>query len=374
MRGVITRIAVILGCIALSVAATKVTHSFRNQNPELLTSPTPCPEPVLSANPIITKDSAPESLSPHDIRDYIDPEYLSPYHICNYIDGETQLDLTALWRLLPINASGSDRVDQAEHPFMPSCTDCQAETFEYDLDGQPGNEVLLKISDEVGRSTRYLIFSSTLQGQWKLLGHIDSENDKYRMSQHKIFMGGGRSWLTITSGGATGSGVATFHDGVFLVSPSGVHEVLGYVSEGHEGSGSREDSREFFAQLVSCELEGDLVTAEVSLVVQYFGEDYLNGGDGILLWEKKQKAFFISRLGQSKQMLDRRRSTLSERELEEVYNIDSLTAEGYFEYNAKELASIARGKDPSKREWLRKDLAESEDTPEKRRLLQLLAR
>lgn len=108
------------------------------------------------------------------------------------------------------------------------------------------------------------------------------------------------------------------------------------------------------------------------MVVQYFGADYLNGGTGILLFEKSQKAVYKSWLRDSKQVFDRSRSTLSERELEEVYNIDSLSEEGYFEYNAKELSSIATGKDASKREWLRRFLAKGDETSPKQRLRHLL--
>ena len=63
---------------------------------------------------------------------------------------------------------------------------------------------------------------------------------------------------------------------------------------------------------------------------------------------------------------------MSEQELEEVYNIDGLTYEGYLEYNAKELAAIATGSDIKKREWLRRSLAEGEETKEVRRLRRLL--
>jgi hypothetical protein len=175
--------------------------------------------------------------------------------------------LTTLWRMLQIrtiNFSRSDGFDPAKYPFLRNCSGCQAEAFEHELDGQPGVEVLLKISDGEGRSSRYLLFSSSDErrwGEWKLLGHIDSEDNKYRMSQHKVFMGGGRNWLTISSQGASGTGVAFYFDRVFLVREGRVHEVLSYATEGHQSGGPDEGSREFFGQLVSCELDGDMVTA-----------------------------------------------------------------------------------------------------------------
>ena len=361
MHGLFSRLTVILVCCAISFVSIKIVSPIRQQNTDRVLT-TPC-EPLVptTSNPYYTP--FPQSLSPYDIR--------------NFIDGKTQLDLTTTWYLLQIrtiNLSRSDGFDPAKYPFLQNCYDCEAEAFEYELDGQPGVEILLKISDAIGRSSRYLIFGLGDEGwgEWKLLGHIDSENDKYRSSQHKVFIGGGKSWLTISSQGASGTGVATYYDRVFLVNRSGVHEVLSYKLEGHQSSWPDNDSREFFGQLVSCELEGELVTAEIALVVQYFGEDYLGEGDGILLWEKRQKAFFTNRLGHSQQVFDKTRSTLSERELEEVYNIDSLSEEGYFEYNLQELSSIATGKDAIKREWLRRFLTKGKETAPKRRLRHLL--
>lgn len=358
----ITRLVVTLVCFAISFVAIKISSAIRKQNTDrVLTSP---------CEPLVPTTSSPYN-TPF-------PQSLSPYDIRNFIDRKTQLDLTTIWSLLQIqtiNLSRSDGFDPAKYPFLQNCYDCQAEAFEYELDGRPGVDILVKISDGTGRFSRYLIFGLSDEGwgEWKLLGHIDSENNKYRSSQHKVFIGGGRSWLTISSQGASGTGVATYYDRVFLVNRGGVHEVLSYQLEGHQSSSWPDnESRQFFGQLVSCELEGDFITAEIAMVVQYFGEDYLGGGNGILLWEKSQKAFFTNRLGQSEQVFDRSRSTLSERELEEVYNIDSLSEEGYFEYNVKELSSIATGKDASKREWLRRFLAKGEETAPKRRLRQLL--
>lgn len=201
-----------------------------------VTSQTPHERPLPSATILPKKAPEPKSLSPYDIR--------------NFIDGETELDLTTLWQMLQIrtiNFSRSDEFDPANYPFLGNCSGCQAEAFEYELDGQPGVEVLLKISDGGGRSSRYLVFSSRdgRWDEWKLLGHIDSDDNKYRMSQHKVFMGGGRNWLTISSQGASGTGVSLYLDRVFLVRGGRVLEVLSYVLEGHQGGEPDDTSGSF---------------------------------------------------------------------------------------------------------------------------------
>jgi hypothetical protein len=365
VHGLFTRLAVVLGCFAISFATTSITGSIRRLHRRpAATVQTPKPEPDMASIERVK-----------DATDLIPPS-LSPYDIRNFINGKKCLDARILWHLLQLDKTDPSSTQQpksAERRYIQDCSNYEAEAFEYDLDGEPGTEVLLKISYWTGTFTSYLIFHSDQGrlGKWKLLGHIDSENNKYRPSQHKIFMGGGKSWLVISSGGATGTGVATYYDQVFLVNRNGVHEVLGYISEGHQSGSPNNDTREFFGQLVSCEIKADRITAEVAYVVQYFGEDYLGDEDGILLWGKHQRAYFTGWLG-NPLGFDSRHSTMSEQELEEVYNIDSLTEEGYFKYNAKELAAIATGRDVKKREWLRRSLAEGEETKEVRRLRRLL--
>jgi hypothetical protein len=308
---------------------------------------------------------------------YDELESLDPYDIRNFIDGSHDLDLTQLWerlRIKTINFSTSQKLDPFTFRYFQSCNSCRAEIFQYELDGQPGNEILLKISDEPAQACRYLVFGEVAghEGTWKMLGHIDTAVNKYRMSQHMIFMGGGRSWLVINSQGASGTGIASYFDRVFLVEQGRVEEVLSYMSEGHQSSWPIHDSREFFGQLTACELKGNQVTAEVGFNVRYFGENHLNGRSGVLLWEKSQRGVFTTEIGQSYQVLDAKRSTVSERELDEVYNTDSLTEEGFFRFNSKELSEIASGDNKSKKEWLRQHLENCQDSTEKRRLTTLL--
>jgi hypothetical protein len=71
-------------------------------------------------------------------------------------------------------------------------------------------------------------------------------------------------------------------------------------------------------------------------------------------------------------VLDAKRSTVSGRELDEVYNTDSLTEEGFFRFNSKELSEIASGDNKSKKEWLRQHLENCQDSTEKQRLTTLL--
>ncbi|MGH9427046.1 MAG: hypothetical protein ACRD2L_12180 [Terriglobia bacterium] len=305
------------------------------------------------------------------------PKNLSPYEIRNFINAHPRGNLTKLWRQLgtkTINDSESPRPDYAEFRFLGHCENCEAELFEYDLDGDPGNEAVLKVSDEVSQVCRFLIFGSIDQreDQWRLLGHIDHDLNKYRMAQHIVFLDGGRSWLVVRGQGASGTGVASYFDRVFLVGRGGVRQVLSYMSEGHQGGFSYEPTREFFGQLVSLKVRGGVVSAEIRFTVQYWGEDRATAGEGMLLFAKLQTALFTGQVGTGKQVIDPNRSDLTQRELDDVYNIDSLTDEGFLQYNDAELSAIAKGRDSTRKEWLRRFLDECEGSARQRRLRHLL--
>ena len=291
---------------------------------------------------------------------------LSPQDIKFFINQNPQQRLVELWELLKLPNPTSGSNDQIGADWFPAgCNNCEAEVFEYDLDGEPGNEALLRIADESSRACRYLVFKWN-DGSWRVLGHVDFENEKYRMPQHTVVLSEGKTWLVIKGQSASGSGVASYYDSVFLVSPKGLIDAFSYVSEGSQYGIASDANREFNARILSCAVANNVVTVEIEYSVTYVG-----GND--VLFSRKQKAVFRKHLGSSAELYDAERSDLSENELEAVYNIDSLSDEAFLKYNYKELTQIATGRDLRKKEWLNQFLKSRENTIEHRRLSQMLA-
>jgi hypothetical protein len=273
--------------------------------------------------------------------------------------------LVDLWQLLKLPNPKSRTNEQIGLDWFPArCNNCQAEVFEYDLDGEPGNESLLRIADESAQACRYLVFKWN-DGSWKVLGHIDFENEKYQMPQHTVVLSAGRTWLVIKGQGASGSGVASYYDSVFLVTPTGLIDAFSYVSEGTQYGMGSDANREFNARILSCALTNDVVTVEIEYSVTYVG------GNNVL-FTRKQKVAFRKHLGSRTKLYDAEHSDLSENELEAVYNIDSLTDEAFLKYNYRELSEIAAGRDVARREWLREFLKNCKNTIENVRLRQML--
>lgn len=290
------------------------------------------------------------------------PKSLSPYDITLFAGGRPNVNMTKLWRALKIDTGLFNGLPTSPSFFPIKCDHCEAETFEYDLDGLPGTEVLLRLGGPVDYSYRYLIFKY-VENSWRVIGHIDAWG-KYRKPQHTIIVNHYVTWLNIEEQGATGSGVATYVSSVYRVTPRRVIKAFTYLSDGHQ-AGFSEPSRDFNAQVVDCSIVGNQVTAVIAYSVIYYTEDFE-------LFGKTQRVTISKSLDSDFSGFDRAHSELSKAELEDVYNIDTLTNEGFLKYNYAELMAIARGKDLERKQWLNSFLERCKSTVERRQLRQLL--
>src|SRR5262249_14215965 len=85
----------------------------------------------------------------------VEPKSLSPYSIKYFIEENRYASLKSVWRRLGIPNHPSDQFfDEA----LGDCGKCEAEVYEYDLDGEPGKEALLRVEAPTVGCCRYLIF------------------------------------------------------------------------------------------------------------------------------------------------------------------------------------------------------------------------
>lgn len=301
----------------------------------------------------------------------------TPTDVRLFVASHPQGDLTPLWAALGINTvnvSEHQQLDPGTFRFLTDCSLCEAENFHYELDGEPGLEVIVRVHDKLREASRYLIFKEVDKpvGKWKLLGHVDHMLNKYRMSEHSFVACGGRTLLITTGQGASGSGVALYFSRAFLVRPEGLQELLSFVTDGHQSGFSEAPSRSFSAGLLSCEVSGDLATIEIQFSAKYFIADPSHEQVGLHLLTKTQRATFTRWLGNAEPSLDPKRSEITEREIEDVHSIDSLTSEAFLVYNFDFLAKLARGPSSPERDWLERFLKSCEPTNERKRLQRLL--
>jgi hypothetical protein len=307
------------------------------------------------------------------------PRSLSPYDIALFIADNQDADLSEVWKQLGIqklNFGYDDEGEETDGPhidrFLSRCGGCDIETFALELDGEPGREVLLKISDLLAQSCRYLLFKQMRNNNktgWKLLGHIDHGSGKYRMPQHELIYSGGKPWLVITVQEGSGSGFSLYHDRVFAVKSTGIKEVIRFPSEGHWQTCCYNPIREFSTQVENCEISNDVITCEIQFTISYSA--YLDS-DEILLWEKRQKATYRTDRKTNTLVLDATKSDLTQEEIDIIYARVGINDEDFIRYNYKELSEIANEQQGRRREWLQHFIDQEGGSPEKEILRRMI--
>lgn len=363
MKRILPHIIVALFTFVLSVAGTSLFLVRRSSNIE-------------GQKPLEAKETIAKVESQALESESSQLESLSPYDIESFINNNPQANVEEIWQGLGIGGEyNGESHYNAGKTFFTQCLGCEAEAYEYELDGESGMEVLLKISDRSQEACRYLIFKPTNESDnetWKLLGHIDHDFGRYRMPQHFYVLSGGESWLIVQVQEVSGSGVALYYDRLFKVNSRGIEEVLSYPSDGHQSGMSDESERDFSGRISSCSIKHGVAAVNVDFAVSYSLFDENN--KRIPLWSKKQKAVYRINLSSKKVTLVADNSDLSEHEIDNVYNIDSLSNEDLLKYNMRELIKITDGKDVERKEWLQGFLKKCKRTQEKTALKQLLAK
>jgi hypothetical protein len=356
MRKLSLRILVSLIALGISLSSSWLLHRLFQPRPASAEA-APCPTPEPSAAPASV--TAP---SDEDDAEYPDESDLSPSEISWFIDNHPRAKLKKLWTRLHIKHG------QTLHSDFAQCSDCTTRLDYYDLDTEPGDEALLKISDEISESFRYLVFRNLGDNVWKLLGHVD-EWGKYRDSQSFTLISSGRPWLITQGQSSSGSGVAFYHNRIFEVTKNRISEVASYEYEGHQSDWDTSPTREFTSRILDIQRVPNQTRVKIELNLDYS----LDGDKDVPLFSKRQIAVFVSS-SKSDQVLDREESTVTQRELEHVYTVDSMTEHDFLKYNLSELLNLARRGTKAQKNWLKEYLERCDSSAEKRQLQAALAK
>jgi hypothetical protein len=86
---------------------------------------------------------------------YPEDKDLSPWDIEYFIDEHPNASLTSLFERLKVRGSGVYPIDSTS---SWQCSNCKAQLFEYNLDDDVHGEVVVRITNRMVESYRYLIF------------------------------------------------------------------------------------------------------------------------------------------------------------------------------------------------------------------------
>ena len=294
-------------------------------------------------------------------------ESISPYLIEWLVDISGDVDLRQIWRLLKI---------EIPYDLPYKCAgDCSAEIFDIKVDGEEqGKTVALKISFESKYFYQYLFFkrakTDSTKERWKLIGNVDSSNQRNGPPHHRIESGDNRTWFVIRNSRGRGP-VALGYDEVWYEIREGeVREVLSYPVQGHYAPCQRYLGRSYKSLLLRHELENGLYTVPVQLLISYNISECGKGIESPALFAKGQKALYVWDREKDRFILDKSRSDITESEISSVYHTEELSPEKFIEHNFNELSAIAKSGDAEQKDWLKKFLASIKDGPLKAALQQ----
>lgn len=311
---------------------------------------------------------------------------LSPYAIKRLVDDNPQLDLRPLWRRLGVPAklntvwSQIGGQDDTSSIFAGGYEQsrCLTELYHLELDGAPGNEVLLKLHQGwLGSYTRYLVFSrrpdeAVRKQGWKLLGYADHDFTKYEQPSHRFVNATGKRWLVIRVQTGSGSGFARYHERWYEVSNAGVREVLTIPASGHASSTCLIPKLDIKSRFVKYHVANNVEAIKILFSATWQAPCTGRTGDRPkTLWIKNQEAIYVRRPGGMEYTLDPSRSQINTRELNQVYNLNDYSQD-FLENNFARLSQVIARKDRQLTEWVQLILEHADDSATKQRLLRQL--
>lgn len=296
-----------------------------------------------------------------------EPKSLSPYDIEKFINENPQIVIENIWQELNISSKFNGLPNRKiNESFFGACRNCEAETFQDNFDGRPGNVVLLRIADNSQESCRYLLFkrSNSKTNLWKLLGFIDHDFGRYQMPQHSFLVSGGKALLVIQVQTASGSGISHYVNRLFSLQKDKLIELLNFPAQGRLSIDAL-NNHNVTGRFRNYRIKNSKAEIEIELKVNFTA--WSNKRDSeVSLWSKKQRAVYDVDLKATKVTLNLLKSNTTQDEIDSVYNFDisPFSDEDIVKYYLPELKKIANKKN-EKSEWLRDFLYRFDHSPEK---------
>ena len=277
----------------------------------------------------------PEPPAPLEVKPISEIDITNPYEIAYSINGASDVPIDELWLRLKVRSEYKD--------FFSSCNGCKAEAFTFNLDDSPENEVIVRIANGM-EECRYLVFKEveSERVEYKLIGSIDSNFGRYEMPSHHFIVCEGRSYLVIRVQTASGSGVSTFDYRLFQVDKGRLSELLEFPSDGHQAMTIFDPIRKWSTRIRSVtSLPNRSTRIEIDMMINYKVVDYKGDGSiGEGSWTRCERAVYLRPAGHREAHLDRRSSTVTQRQIESEFNIDSMDYNDLARYNHAQLRRI----------------------------------
>ncbi len=283
----------------------------------------------------------------------------SPYDLARYIDSHTGFDWEPLWKSLGV----------ADASLLPCerSGDCSTELITV---LEPRQTIL--VIDTPWNTEVYIRYLGNESGGWRRAGAYEALIKNYPR-RHEMTHLGGKPFLRVASQGVSGSDVSSEEEVWIDLTQPDLQPVFAFSPQGHQSRLGFGISRTIHAS-ASPRVIGQVETIDVYLEVRYSGFDVdLGLGEYSAAYERRpQQKDFTLRDVKSGLV---RSSTIPNKEFEDLIDLDQgPTNEQLLVYALPGLKEVASGKNADAKESLGFMLSKCKDTPEKRALLELLAK
>ncbi len=297
-----------------------------------------------------------ESVSPYSIRQYVEEHKSDEY-----------VSLEVFWEQLGIDVEEWKKYER-----------CEAAIFELNLGSDEAASVMVRLYDHSGWSmggTRYLLFKPVVTArktEWKLLGHVDFEDQRYEVPQHRVIRSGTDHWIVFTVLAGRGSAFSLHQDQWYEIADDAIKLVLGYPSSKYLGWSDFIPMLNAGSKIISATTESERTTVVIELSVSFYLEDAGAAKEKTDLWVKKQRAVFVRFPDADGFVLDAKRSQVSSAELNVIYDGEGPTNSELLRYHFAELERLASSSNEIGKAWLLSFLDQCRHIPERERLLKAL--
>lgn len=250
---------------------------------------------------------------------------------------------------------------------LPPMSACNAELFEINWNNDAVPDAVIRLG---AQGYLFLLFASdkSISNNRLLFMGYAQAFSKYDSSAPRVGSMGGQSFLIVNESSG-GSGVHAISENWFLFLNKKADIAFSFPTEGREYWDYL--YRKWNGSLGHSSSQSDEIT--IDLTVSYFLENTGQTED-VLLFEKKQRLSYHWVPTDGKFVFDKELSSVSESELQAVYDYDHLTRKQMIQYNLAELSMLTQSSDRRQKTWLKEFLDNVDDIPEKNTLIRELGK
>ena len=288
--------------------------------------------------------------------------------LAHYVESHSTIDWKSLRSALGLDES-QYWIAPCGSNFPAAEAPCSAEAVTV---ANPEQAIVIIRGGDFSYTVEYLRYLQDPKGDWQFAGE-NSAFKKDGPSHHEVMRVGGKAFLKISSNHSqAGVGVSQEIEDWFDLTQPDLEPVFSFTVDGGDGRFGFGVSRNIHAQCSLSQASG-LEKIDLILNVHFVGLGFDLEAMYLGIYERPANAKkFTLRTAYS--VLDRR-TMISAKDFEELADpFKGPSNEKLLIYALPGLQKIAAGSDPNAKKWLQSVLSFVQDTPEKRTLLEILAK